>query len=93
MKTRLKTNISASQVEDIQQVPCAQKVQDEYKRFLSDKKQKRIKIAEETDLFGNSTKVIPKKTNSFQFGGGTSTFGKKPTTNPTTNSTNQPRTS
>lgn len=88
MKTRLKTNISANQVEDIQQVPCAQKVQDEYKRFLSDKKQKRIKIAEETDLFGNSTKVVPKKAGGlFGNSGSNFTFGAKKTTTTTSSTT------
>lgn len=67
IKSKLKTSINTNQNEGIQQVLCAQKVQDDYKRYLSDQKQKRIKIAEETDLFGNSTIVVQKKTGGFNF--------------------------
>lgn len=70
---KLDTNLNLELNDDIQQNLCAQRIQDEIKRYENDKRQKRIKIIEETDIFGNSKAPPPKSNNLF----GGFNFGKK----------------
>ncbi|OHT16550.1 hypothetical protein TRFO_13145 [Tritrichomonas foetus] len=81
MSSKLKTNIKFEQAEDSQQNLCSQKLQEAWRRFTADQKQKLYKIADETDLFGNSaTAAKPaQSTGTFNFGGfgGQSAFGNK----------------